>query len=111
MKKSTACCGLVWACALVLVACSGPAAPTHEDAGVQIDGTPMPGTDDGEACTGDAECASNHCQNGFCCGSGDCCAVAEDCPPSYSTAPVCNSQSDCQGTASVAQCQSSMCST
>jgi len=68
--------------------------------------------DDGGACgTDDARCKSGHCQNGYCCSSGDCCRGASDCPGGYSTAPVCDSASTCQGTRDVAQCISAVCST
>ncbi len=60
---------------------------------------------------GDAECKSDHCQNGFCCSGGDCCATESDCPASYSSPPVCETPSACQGDADVAQCLSNVCTT
>jgi hypothetical protein len=77
----------------------------ERDAAVQLE------LDDGQACTLDASCKSNHCGNGFCCASGDCCASASDCPASYSSPPECDQLADCQGTAATARCESSTCST
>lgn len=60
---------------------------------------------------GDAECESDHCQNGFCCGSGDCCSNETDCPAGYTFPPVCDTPSGCQGTRDVAQCSNFTCTT
>ncbi len=52
----------------------------------------------GNSCDEDSDCASNHCQNGFCCGGGDCCARASDCSAAaYGEAARCLSGSTCQG--------------
>jgi subtilisin-like proprotein convertase family protein len=52
---------------------------------------------DGTVCTVDYECASSHCQNGFCCASGDCCVAVGNCPASYGGAAVCDNVPTCQG--------------
>ncbi len=45
-----------------------------------VDGGCVSGTlRNGDACETDLECASGHCDNGYCCASGECCASAEDC--------------------------------
>ncbi len=56
----------------------------------------VPDQPDGGVCQDAGECQGGHCQNGFCCASGDCCAQATDCA-AYSTAPVCQAPSSCQG--------------
>ena len=35
--------------------------------------------EDGTECSKDTQCASGHCDGGFCCGEGECCAATEDC--------------------------------
>lgn len=57
----------------------------------------LPDVADGEACTRDAQCLSNHCNNGYCCASGDCCATASDCPAEYGWPPVCINVPICDG--------------
>ena len=69
-------------------------------------GCPLP---DGYACIHDIECASNHCENGFCCASGDCCSIASDCPGGYSQNPVCDNSVTCQGHRMDASCVSNIC--
>jgi len=49
-------------------------------------GTGVCGLPDGAACTEDWDCASEYCQNGYCCDSGDCCATASDCGDDCRTA-------------------------
>jgi hypothetical protein len=73
--------------------------------------TCFPDRPDGEACTASNQCASGHCQNGFCCAGGDCCATASNCPASYGSAPVCNDTRACQGTRNAAVCTASRCGT
>lgn len=63
---------------------------------------------DGAVCDRSAECAGDHCQNGYCCGSGDCCASVAQCA-AYNQPPACDSPATCQGTRSQAVCVSSMC--
>ena len=71
----------------------------------------LPDLPDGERCDEMSDCASGHCQNGFCCASGDCCGDATHCPASYSTAPSCDTPAACQGTRDAATCVSSRCGT
>jgi len=69
----------------------------------------VPDTIGGEPCTEDNECATGHCQNGFCCDSGDCCQQPSDCPASYRAAAACDKVATCQGTRTDAQCNNSVC--
>jgi hypothetical protein len=64
---------------------------------------------EGGSCNEDSDCASGHCQNGFCCQKGDCCSVPSDCPLSYASPPLCDEPSDCQGNRIDATCNSSEC--
>jgi hypothetical protein len=64
---------------------------------------------DGIACLDASDCASDHCQNGYCCGSGDCCAQPAQCPAVLKIPPVCNDETTCQGTRFDAQCLSHIC--
>lgn len=53
---------------------------------------------DGNACDETSDCASAHCQNGYCCATGDCCAGASNCPfGAYGEPSNCDSPSTCQG--------------
>ncbi len=103
----------------VSVVCSGsasqpsaPACPTsctldaECDAAAHCDGTCVPDVIDGTICNEASDCASGHCQNGFCCGgpNNDCCAAASDCPASYSSAPACVDPARCDGAKAVATC-------
>ncbi len=58
----------------------------------------------GQTCNEASDCASNHCQNGFCCADGDCCAVASNCPTFGTFSPVCDTPSTCQGSRGAAVC-------
>lgn len=60
-------------------------------------GACVPDEPNGNGCSADAACQSGHCQNGFCCATGDCCATNGNCGM-FAQAPMCNSQSTCQGT-------------
>lgn len=71
----------------------------------------FPDLPDGEACDEASDCASGHCQNGFCCATGDCCRFASECPARYGTAPTCDDQRACQGTRDAAVCLNSQCGT
>jgi hypothetical protein len=51
----------------------------------------------GEVCTGDGQCATDHCENGYCCAAGDCCAGDGDCD-AYDVAAACDDSASCQGT-------------
>jgi hypothetical protein len=62
----------------------------------------------GGACFEDGDCLSGHCQNGFCCEGGDCCSAADDCA-GYSSAPVCDDASSCQGSRVDATCGCAEC--
>jgi hypothetical protein len=75
------------------------------------DGTCQPDLFDGSGCDEDSDCASGHCQNGFCCARGDCCAAATDCSSSYTAAPVCDDASSCQGHRQEATCEAYVCAT
>lgn len=70
----------------------------------------------GQACGagGSSSCASNHCNNGFCCAAGNCCGVPADCPASYHSGPVCDdlgASTTCQGTRRDATCTDGTCAT
>ena len=65
----------------------------------------------GQACDEGSDCISAHCQNLFCCAEGDCCVAPTDCPGTYSSAPVCNDDFNCQGTRSDATCVDNECGT
>jgi len=71
----------------------------------------VPDTVGGEVCGEDNECATGHCQNGFCCETGACCQQPSDCPASFGAAATCDSVVTCQGSRKDAQCNNSMCAT
>ncbi len=75
------------------------------------DGVCVPDIVGGEPCAEDRECATEHCQNGFCCAEGDCCSEPADCPASYVSVPSCDDASVCQGTRRDARCVASICET
>jgi len=53
---------------------------------------------DGGQCTSDAQCQSEHCDNGFCCGYGACCSNTSDCPvAAFTEASTCTTPGGCQG--------------
>ncbi|MGB1699135.1 MAG: putative metal-binding motif-containing protein, partial [Nannocystaceae bacterium] len=58
----------------------------------------------GVACDEVSDCASDHCQNGFCCAGGDCCQVDADCPLNPSDVSVCTQPVACQGSRGVTLC-------
>ena len=64
----------------------------------------------GNACTNSFNCASGHCQNGFCCESGNCCDTSSDCPAGLSAGATCDNPGTCQGSRIDKTCQNSMCS-
>ncbi|MCB9728158.1 MAG: putative metal-binding motif-containing protein [Deltaproteobacteria bacterium] len=64
---------------------------------------------DGASCDEPSDCASGHCQNGFCCQSGDCCSEPTDCPGAYSAPPLCESSATCSGHRVDATCESATC--
>lgn len=70
----------------------------------------LPDLSDGSGCSGNSQCTSDHCANGFCCASGDCCASSADCAAAGHP-PTCDSVSTCQGTRANGVCASSMCLT
>jgi len=73
--------------------------------------TCVPDLPDGGSCTDATECATGHCQNGFCCAGGDCCHQPHDCPDSYRVVPHCDNTAQCQGTRHDAACVDAVCST
>lgn len=69
---------------------------------------------DGSPCTGDLDCQSIHCQNGYCCQQGDCCPSndtqgALKCPASCTVPPTCESTSECEGDRKDPVCVNYMC--
>ncbi len=70
-----------------------------------------PDLPDGAPCDELSDCASGHCQNGFCCATGDCCRGASDCPSGYGAPPSCDDTHACQGTRDAAVCIDSECGT
>ncbi len=71
----------------------------------------FPDLPDGDACDEPSDCASGHCQNGFCCATGDCCRSAVDCPGSYGSPATCDDSRACQGTRDAATCIDNQCRT
>ncbi len=65
----------------------------------------------GIACTAADQCASGHCQNGYCCATGDCCAQPSHCPESYASPPACNTPAQCQGSRRDRVCDDNVCGT
>lgn len=63
----------------------------------------------GEACTQDAECASQHCNSGLCCGGGECCKSAADCGPADAVIILCDDPRQCQGTRGRSACSDFHC--
>ena len=49
----------------------------------------------GSACTGDAQCDSGHCGDGFCCPDGECCAAVGDCDDSLCNDRACDGNFQC----------------
>ena len=66
-------------------------------------GTCLSKKPDGQSCGNTFECASDHCQNGFCCASGNCCATTANCT-AFQVAPSCTSASGCDGERTDASC-------
>ena len=58
----------------------------------------------GSACGEDSDCASDHCENGFCCGNGACCNVDNDCPGYPGQGVICDDRPMCQGTIGSVMC-------
>lgn len=83
-----------------------PAAHCDEQTGLCV-----PDIEDGSACSDQSDCASGHCQNGFCCAEGDCCRQPSDCPESFRVAARCDDAATCQGSRFDATCNASMCGT
>ncbi|MBL8784399.1 MAG: hypothetical protein JNJ59_05820 [Deltaproteobacteria bacterium] len=77
--------------------------------GFHCDGTCVANVANGGACDEESDCASLHCQNGFCCGSGDCCSAPVDCPASYRRASACYDAAACQGDRVDALCVQNRC--
>jgi hypothetical protein len=72
-------------------------------------GSCIPKLADGSVCAAANACQSNHCNNGLCCRGGSCCNRPDDCPASFSSAPVCDVPQTCQGTAKDATCSNHVC--
>lgn len=59
----------------------------------------------GSVCDEDSDCASNHCDNGFCCNpGGTCCATDMNCPGYPGEGTVCDVPEDCEGTRGTVSC-------
>jgi subtilisin-like proprotein convertase family protein len=106
------------------VMCSGAAnqVPPQCQVGCALDGECDPGCHceplgegcvpdrpNGDPCSKNSDCISQHCENGFCCDVGTCCNVAGSCPAEFSEAPSCNDTATCQGTRVDATCLNSQC--
>jgi hypothetical protein len=65
--------------------------------------------DDGEPCSSDAECASDHCNGGFCCAEGDCCQSDIDCEGGGEVVLRCDRPAKCQGSRGRFTCQEHRC--
>ena len=62
----------------------------------------------GSTCDEDSDCATNHCDNGYCCGAGaTCCAEDANCPGFPGEGNVCDVPEDCEGSRGVVQCNPS----
>ncbi len=75
-------------------ACTGDAdclGATH------CDGTCQPDLGPGLSCDEASDCATGHCENGFCCPAGRCCATAADCPAGPEVGTFCDVPETCQG--------------
>jgi hypothetical protein len=81
------------------------------DDGAHCDTVCVPDLADGDACDESSDCASAHCSSNICCRSGDCCRGAVDCPSSYSSAPLCETPTACQGDRNAATCTDFVCGT
>jgi len=79
------------------------------DPGAHCDGACVDDAGGGLPCDENTDCASGHCQNGYCCASGDCCATAASCPADYSSPSVCDSAATCQGHRVSATCLDNSC--
>lgn len=53
------------------------------------------GLENGAVCSDSAECASRHCENGYCCPTGECCAESTDCSRSLCIARACSQNNRC----------------
>jgi hypothetical protein len=69
--------------------------------------TCLPDEANGGVCDEDSDCASGHCDNGYCCDSGQCCRTAMDC--GGGSGAVCDSAATCQGTRGDTACVSNAC--
>jgi hypothetical protein len=112
------------ALALVLTACdtqrplhSVPAVPSVSGAGSAAPAQPDGEDDDagvgeredGERCSRNSQCASEYCDNGFCCADGECCRDAEDCGEGSGIADICEDHSECQGVRGRFTCNENRC--
>jgi hypothetical protein len=59
-------------------------------------GACVPDEPNGESCSENGDCQSDHCDHGVCCSGGHCCAGAADCDDLDAPA-VCDAQTTCQG--------------
>lgn len=66
---------------------------------------------DGGTCDEDSDCASGHCDNGFCCTGGTCCNVASDCPSIGGIGATCDDTATCQGSRGEITCEMNRCGT
>lgn len=71
----------------------------HCDADICLMDEPNGGT-----CDEDSDCASAHCDNGFCCDSGVCCGTTSDCPGGGTVTTLCDSASTCEGSRGETTC-------
>lgn len=89
-----------------------------QDAGVSTDGATKPRPsggkslkNDGESCTRNADCASDHCDNELCCADGACCSEDTDCASGSSgVGNVCDYHATCQGSRGKVACNDFRCS-
>lgn len=81
-------------------------AAAHCDLGVCDDDEP-----NGGECNEDSDCASAHCDNGFCCDDGVCCGASSDCPGYPGVGATCDDSASCQGTRGEIVCVASQCTT
>ena len=64
--------------------------PSDSESGSDIVVCTAPGlVENGLACVDNCDCASMHCNNGFCCDGGECCADAGDCTNDLCAAASC----------------------
>ncbi len=74
-------------------------------------GACLPDVPNGNSCDEDTDCASGHCDNGFCCDTGVCCSSTADCPGGGAPTVICEDTARCQGSRGETMCMANQCRT